>query len=169
MLMPRLLMLASMCSLVTSYCPLSLLTSPARRRVTAHRCTTPRVRPTTITTRPHTHTHTHISPLSTSYRQHVPSPLPVKHTHRQTDTSNTHTHNTYTHLSTLHVQLTALSITAPSQYRLHTRTHTKIGEDRMCSSEDMIADRETHRQTDGRTRLTHTHTHTHTHAAGPTT
>ena len=60
MLMPRLLMLASMCSLVTSYCPLSLLTSPARRRVTAHRCTTPRVRPTTITTRPHTHTHTHI-------------------------------------------------------------------------------------------------------------
>ena len=45
-------MMAAIRSLVTSYCPLSLLTSPLlHSRVTAHRCTTPDVRPATITTR----------------------------------------------------------------------------------------------------------------------
>jgi len=111
----------------------------------------------------HTHTHTHISPLSTSYRQHVPSPLPVKHTHRQTDTANTHT---------THIHISPLSTSNKQHYPSplpvsidYTHVHTqKIGEDRMCSSEDMIADRHTHRQTD----TSDTHTYTSHHSPRPT-
>jgi len=43
-------------------------------------------------------------------------------------------------------------------------THKNFGEDRTCSSEDMIVDRQTGRQTD---RHTHTHTHTHAHHNTP--
>jgi len=40
--------------------------------------------------------------------------------------------------------------------------HQKFGEDRTCSSEDMIADRQTHRHTQ-----THTHTYRHPHHNAP--